>query len=75
MVSNRRGGHGHLSADDPTQRKTLVDRFTQAADDAIDFIRFNGAVYLSTAYFAEDMPPAPVSHLAPKIWDPRSGRW
>ena len=37
--------------------------------------RFNGAVYLSTAYFAEDMPPAPVSHLASKIWDPRSGRW
>ena len=56
-------GHGHLSADDPAQRKTLIDRFAQATDEPIDFIRFNGAVYLSTAYFAEDMPPAPVSPL------------
>jgi hypothetical protein len=67
-------GHGHLSVDDPTQRKTLVNRFTQAADDAIDFIRFNGAVYLSTAYFAEDMPPAPVSHLAPEDLGPAVGQ-
>jgi hypothetical protein len=57
-------GHGHLSADDPAQRTTLIDRFIQAADQPIDFIRFNGAVYLSTAYFAEDLPPAPVPSLA-----------
>ena len=67
-------GHGHQSADDPTQRKTLVDRFTQAADDAVNFIRFNGAVYLSTAYFAEDMPPAPISHLAPEDLGPAVGQ-
>ncbi|MCD6056760.1 MAG: hypothetical protein K0Q89_290 [Thermomicrobiales bacterium] len=67
-------GHGHLSADDPARRKTLVDRFTQAADDPIDFVRFNGAVYLSTAYVAEDLPPAPVSHLAPEDLGPAVGR-
>jgi hypothetical protein len=67
-------GHGHLSADDPAQRKTLIDRFTQAADEPIDFIRFNGAVYLSTAYFAEDIPPAPVSHLSPEDLGPAVGQ-
>lgn len=67
-------GHGHLSADDPAQRKTLIDRFTQAADEPIDFIRFNGAVYLSTAYFAEDMPPAPVPALGPEDLGPPVGQ-
>src|SRR5215207_3535202 len=32
-------GHGHLSADDPAQRKTLIARFAQANDERIDFIR------------------------------------
>jgi hypothetical protein len=67
-------GHGHLATDDPAQRKALIDRFTQATDEPIDFIRFNGAVYLSIAYFAEDMPPAPVSHLAPEDLGPAVGR-
>ena len=63
-------GHGHLSADDPAQRKMLIDRFTQAIDEPIDFIRFNGAVYLSTAYFAEDIPPAPAPALGPEDLGP-----
>ncbi len=67
-------GHGHLATDDPAQRKALIDRFTQATDEPIDFIRFNGAVYLSIAYFAEDMPPAPVYHLAPEDLGPAVGR-
>jgi hypothetical protein len=37
----------------------------QATDEPIDFIRFNGAVYLSIAYLAEDIPPAAHSSLAP----------
>ena len=57
-------GHGHLAVDDPAQRKTLIDRFTQATAEPIDFIRFNGAVYLSTDYFAEDIPPAQNRPLA-----------
>jgi len=67
-------GHGHLSADDPAQRKTLIDRFTQATDEPIDFIRFNGAVYLSAAYFAEDIPPAPVPVLDPEDLGPVVGQ-
>jgi hypothetical protein len=63
-------GHGHLAADDPTQRRMLIDRFTQATDEPVDFIRFNGAVYLSTAYLAEDSPPAPVSDLSPEDLGP-----
>jgi hypothetical protein len=35
----------------------------QATDEPIDFIRFNGAVFLSTAYLAEDSPPAASSPL------------
>jgi hypothetical protein len=38
---------------------------SQATGEPIDFIRFNGAVYLSTAYLAEDSPSAPYSPLAP----------
>src|SRR5829696_8054587 len=34
-------GHGHLTADDPAQRTRLIERFTQATDEPIDFIRFN----------------------------------
>jgi hypothetical protein len=67
-------GHGHLAADDPAQRKTLIDRFTQATDEPIDFIRFNGAVYLSTAYFAEDIPPAPAPALGPEDLGPVVGQ-
>ena len=36
----------------------------QATDGSVDFIRFNGAVYLSTAYFAEESYPASPSSLA-----------
>jgi hypothetical protein len=57
-------GHGHVLVDDPAQQKTLIDRFTQATAEPIDFIRFNGAVYLSTDYFAEDVPPAQNTPLA-----------
>src|SRR5215207_5868098 len=67
-------GHGHLSADDPAQRKSLIDRFAQASDKPIDFIRFNGAVYLSTAYFAEDIPPASVAPLGPEDLGPVVGQ-
>jgi len=67
-------GHGHLAADDPAQRKTLIDRFTQATDEPIDFIRFNGALYLSAAYFAEDIPPAPVPALGPQDLGPAVGQ-
>jgi hypothetical protein len=67
-------GHGHLSADDPERRKMLIDRFAQATDEPIDFIRFNGAVYLSTAYFAEDMPPAPAPALGPDDLGPVIGQ-
>jgi hypothetical protein len=37
----------------------------QTTDDPVDFIRFNGAVYLATAYLAEDSQPASDSPLAP----------
>jgi hypothetical protein len=37
----------------------------QATDEPINFIRFNGAVYLSLAYLAEESPPASHSPLAP----------
>jgi hypothetical protein len=67
-------GHGHLSANDPAQRTRLIDRFTQAAGEPIDFIRFNGAVYLSTAYFAEDLPPAPAPSLALEDLGPAVGQ-
>lgn len=46
-----------------TSTRTSVG--AQATDEPIDFIRFNGAVYLSTAYFAEEIPPASDSSLAP----------
>jgi hypothetical protein len=58
-------GHGHLSAGDAEQRQRLIARFTQATNEPVDFIRFNGAVYLSTAYLAEESPPAAASPLAP----------
>src|SRR5215203_5289034 len=57
-------GHGHVLVDDPAQQKTLIDRFAQASAEPIDFIRFNGAVYLSTDYFAEAIPPAQNRPLA-----------
>ena len=66
-------GHGHLPADDPAQRETLIDRFSQAGDERIDFIRFNGAVYLSTAYLAEDNPPAADTPLGPEDLGPVVG--
>lgn len=44
---------------------TRIGVKAQATDEPIDFIRFNGAVYLSTAYLAEDSPPAAPSSLAP----------
>jgi hypothetical protein len=66
-------GHGHVPADDPDQRETLIDRFTQATNEPVDFIRFNGAVYLSTAYFAEDSPPAPATPLGPEDLGPVVG--
>ena len=67
-------GHGHLAADDPAQRQTLIDRFSQADEKPVDFIRFNGAVYLSTAYLAEDSPPAAATPLAPKDLGPVVGQ-
>ena len=66
-------GHGHVPADDPDQRETLIDRFTQATNEPVDFIRFNGAVYLSTAYLAEDSPPAPATPLGPEDLGPVVG--
>ena len=57
-------GYGHFPADDPAQRETLIGRFDQATDEPVDFIRFNGAVYLATAYLAEDSLPA----AAPPAW-------
>ena len=44
---------------------TRTSARAQATDEPIDFIRFNGAVYLSTAYLAEESPPASDSSLAP----------
>ncbi len=67
-------GHGHLPADDPARRQRLIDRFTQATTEPVDFIRFNGAVYLSTAYFAEASPPANVSPLNPEDLGPVVGQ-
>ena len=67
-------GHGHLDADDPAQGQALIDRFTQATDEPVDFIQFNGAVYLSTAYLAADSPPATVTPLAPKDLGPVVGK-
>ncbi len=67
-------GHGHLAADDPAQRQTLIDRFTLATEEPVDFIRFNGAVYLSTAYLAEDSPPAADTPLAPEDLGPVVGQ-
>ena len=66
-------GHGHVPADVSQQRETLIDRFTQATNEPVDFIRFNGAVYLSTAYFAEDSPPAPATPLGPEDLGPVVG--
>ena len=66
-------GHGHVPADDPDQRETLIDRFTQATNEPVDFIRFNSAVYLSTAYFAEDSPPATATPLGPEDLGPVVG--
>jgi hypothetical protein len=66
-------GYGHFPADDPAQRETLIGRFAQATDEPVDFIRFNGAVYLSTAYLAEDSPPASDSPLAPEDLGPVVG--
>jgi hypothetical protein len=68
------GGHGHVAADDPAQRQTLIDRFTQATDEPVDFIHFNGAVYLSTAYLAADSPPAAETPLAPGDLGPVVGQ-
>jgi hypothetical protein len=45
----------------------------QEINEPIDFIRFNGAVYLSTAYLAEDSPPADYSPLAPADLGPVVG--
>jgi len=67
-------GHGHLTADDPAQRTRLIERFTQATDEPVDFIHFNGAVYLSTAYLAADSPPATETLLAPKDLGPVVGQ-
>src|SRR3712207_214520 len=44
---------------------TRIGVRAQATDEPIDFIRFNGAVYLSIAYLAEDSSPASHSSLAP----------
>ena len=66
-------GHGHVPTDDPDQRETLIDRFTQATNEPVDFIRFNSAVYLSTAYFAEDSPPATATPLGPEDLGPVVG--
>ena len=67
-------GHGHvLRGRSSRSAKTLIDRFARRADEPIDFIRFNGAVYLSTAYFAEDSPPAPVTPLGPEDLGPVVG--
>src|SRR5215203_4229787 len=44
---------------------SLAGARAQATGEPVDFIRFNGAVYLSTAYLAEDSPPASYSPLAP----------
>jgi hypothetical protein len=63
-------GYGHRPAGDPAQRETLIDRFTQATDEPVDFIRFNGAVYLSTAYLAEDSSPAADTSLGPEELGP-----
>jgi hypothetical protein len=45
----------------------------QAADEPVDFIRYNGAIYLSTAYLAENSSPAPATPLAPKDLGPVVG--
>jgi hypothetical protein len=66
-------GHGHLPADDSARRQRLIDRFTQATAEPVDFIRFNGSVYLSTAYF-EDSPPTHVSPLNPEDLGPMVGQ-
>jgi hypothetical protein len=52
---------------------TRIDARAQATDEPIDFIRFNGAVYLSIAYLAEDSPPAAPSSLAPGDLGPAVG--
>jgi hypothetical protein len=48
-----------------TGTSTRTGAKAQATDEPIDFIRFNGALYLSIAYLAEDSPPAAPSSLAP----------
>src|SRR5918994_1656566 len=59
-------GHGPVAPGSLAQRETLIDRFTQATNEPVDFIRFNGAVYLSTAYLAEDGPPVADTPLGPE---------
>ena len=45
----------------------------QADSDAIDFITFNGAVYLSTVYLAEDSPIAPYATIGLRDLGPPVG--
>ena len=67
-------GHGHLPADDPAQRQTLIDRFTQAVDEPVDFLHFNGAVYLSTLYLAENSSPASYTPIGSRDLGPVVGQ-
>jgi len=52
---------------------TSTSAWAQAPDEPIDFIRFNGALYLSTAYFAEESPPTSDSPLASRDLGPVVG--
>ena len=45
----------------------------QAVDEPIDFVRFNGAVYLSTVYLAENSSRASYSPISPQELGPAVG--
>jgi hypothetical protein len=53
---------------------TSATRGMQATDEPIDFIRFDGAVYLSTVYLAEDSPETPYIPLRAADLGPAVGQ-
>ena len=64
---------GETSGGAAAQRRVAAATSSHANPAAIDFITFNGAVYLSTVYLAEDSPAAPYAPIGPQDLGPAVG--
>lgn len=73
LVARFRQAAGELAPNAASQHRVSSMMSSQADPASVDFLTFNGAVYLSTVYLAEESPGVPYTSIGPHDLGPAVG--